>query len=395
MKFRNLLVISSDFPDKYNTYVGNIFVKEQIKYIKNYFENVYVISPLAYGMDRLRNTSYENYEFDNVKVYFPKHFNVPLFYFYGRNLWIFLEMNSVLELIKRENIHFDLIHAHFTWPSGVVAIELKKYFNVPVVITEHTHITLYKELERKNKYYINTWKKSDAIIRVSRKDIPLFIDNGVDSNNVFYVGNGYDSNKYFSIAKEKARELLNLPQNIKLVLHISRLYKEKGQEHLIRAMADITKKRKNCICYIGGNGPEKEKLKTQIKELGIQDSTYLMGLIPDDKMCLWMNACDVFVLPSLSESFGIVQIEAMACGKPVVATYNGGSEEIITSEDYGFLVEPSNSQELADKIEIALNKNWDEEKILNYAKQYRWNDIASQIVNVYSEICSKNCREIL
>ena len=386
MRLKNLLIIANNFPNADNSYMAEIFVKEQIKYLKNYFQTVYVISPVAYGMERLRKTTYRDYQYDNVKVFFPKYFNVPFFYTHLRSMWVYLETKAMLKLIDREGIDFDLIHAHFTWPSGAVAAELKKFFNVPVVITEHTHVTLYKELERKNRYYIDTWKESDAIIRVSRKDIPLFIDSGVDSNNIFCVGNGYDSSKYFPISKEKARELLNLPRNIKLVLHISRLYKVKGQEHLIRAMADILKKRKNCICYIGGNGPEKEKLENQINELGIQDSVRLMGLIPDDKMYLWMNACDIFVFPSLSESFGIVQIEAMACGKPVVATYNGGSEEIITSEDYGFLVEPGNSQELAEKIEFALNKSWDEGKIINYTEQYRWNNIAEQIYIIYNKL---------
>ncbi len=77
-----------------------------------------------------------------------------------------------------------------------------------------------------------------------------------------------------------------------------------------------------------------------------------------------MNACDLFVLPSISESFGVVQIEALACGKPVVATRNGGSEEVITSDDYGLLVDPANPNELREKIIEAPDKDWDREKIL-------------------------------
>ncbi|MDI3541356.1 MAG: hypothetical protein PWQ62_270 [Candidatus Methanomethylophilaceae archaeon] len=79
-----------------------------------------------------------------------------------------------------------------------------------------------------------------------------------------------------------------------------------------------------------------------------------------------MNACDLFVLPSLSESFGVVQIEALACGKPVVATRNGGSEEVIISDDYGLLVDPANPNELREKIIEAPDKDWDREKILVY-----------------------------
>jgi glycosyltransferase involved in cell wall biosynthesis len=88
----------------------------------------------------------------------------------------------------------------------------------------------------------------------------------------------------------------------------------------------------------------------------------------------------------LRESFGVVQIEAMACGKPVVATYNGGSEEIIISEDYGLLCEPANPKELAEKILIALDKEWDGEKILRYAERFRWKNIAKEILEVYKDV---------
>jgi len=391
MRSNNLLVIANNFPNEDNSYVAGIFVKEQIKYLKNYFQTIYVISPVAYGLEKLRKTTYSDYQYDNVKVFFPKYFNVPFFYTHFRPIWVYLETKAALKLIEGNKIDFKLIHAHFTWPSGAVAVELKTFFDVPVVITSHTNSTLYKELKRKNSNYISTWKKSDAIIRVSKKDIPLFISSGVSSNKIYHIVNGYDPTKYFSITKEKARELLDLPQGIEIVLNISRLYSIKGQDYLIKAMADVTKKRSNCRCYIGGNGPERDKLKHQISELGLQDYVHLIGFVPDDKMCLWINACDVFVLPSLNETNPTVMFECLGCGKPFVGTKVGGVPEIITSDDYGLLVEPGNSLDLAEKIDIALNKNWDERKILTYVEQYMWENIASQIVTVYEEICSENC----
>ena len=98
------------------------------------------------------------------------------------------------------------------------------------------------------------------------------------------------------------------------------------------------------------------------------------------------DATNLFVLPSLSLSIGVVQIEAMACGVPVVATRNGGSEEIIISEDYGLLCEPANPEDLAEKILIALEKEWDREKIRKYAEQFTWDNIAKKVVEVYEEV---------
>ena len=120
--------------------------------------------------------------------------------------------------------------------------------------------------------------------------------------------------------------------------------------------------------------------------LAAQIRVKLVGGRAHDEIPIWMNACDLFVLPSLRESFGVVQIEAMACGKPVVATYNGGSEEIITSADYGLLCEPANPGELAEKILIALDKEWDCDKIGEYAEQFTWENITEEIVAVYKSV---------
>lgn len=126
MKNKNLLVIANNFPDKYDKNSGGIFVKEQIKYLKKNFKTIYIISPVAYGIEYLRKTGYENYKFDNVCVYFPKYFNFPLFFFHFRSLWTYLENRAIYKLINEMNIKFDLVHAHFTWPSGVSATRLKK-----------------------------------------------------------------------------------------------------------------------------------------------------------------------------------------------------------------------------------------------------------------------------
>lgn len=386
MPERNLLVISNSFPNKDNTFVGDVFVKEQIKYLRHYFDNVYVVSPVAYGMEHLRKTEHSDYQFDNVQVFFPKYVNNPLFWYHGRSLWVNLEARAVMSLIEREDLHLDLIHAHFTWPSGAVAVRLKKSLGVPVVITEHTHETLYKALREGNPYYTRTWEECDAIIRVNKKDVPLICRCGVDPSKVCSIANGYDPAKYYPVDKKAARQSLDLPVDSKIVLNISRLYKEKGQKYLISAINDIVKDRDDIICYIGGTGPLKNDLEQQITSLNLQEYVKLAGFIPDEQMNLWMNACDLFVLPSLSESFGIVQLEALACGRPVVATRNGGSEEVIISDEYGLLVEPANSEDLAEKILVALDREWDREAILAYAERFTWENIAKEIMGVYARM---------
>ena len=386
MSENNLLVISNSFPNQDNSFLGDIFVKEQLKYLRLYFDNVYVVSPVAYGLERLRKTEHYDYQFDNVQVFFPKYINNPLFWYYGKFMWIYLEAKSIMSLIEREDLHFDLIHAHFTWPSGAVAVELKKALGIPVIITEHAHITLYKALREKNSYYINTWRDCDAIIRVNKKDVPLIARSGIDLSKIHYIANGYDPKKYHIVDKEKARQSLNLPMDSKIVLNVSRLSKVKGQKYLISAINDLNKEWDNIHCYIGGTGSLKSDLEQQIASLDIRRCIKLLGFIPDEQMMLWMNACDIFVLPSLGEGNPTVMFEALGCGKPFVGTRVGGVPEVITSDDYGLLVNPADSEDLAKKILTALEREWDREAILRYAQQFTWENIAKEIMGVYTQI---------
>jgi glycosyltransferase involved in cell wall biosynthesis len=384
MPERNLLVISNSFPNKDNTFVGDVFVKEQIKYLRHYFDNVYVVSPVAYGMEHLRKTEHSDYQFDNVQVFFPKYVNNPLFWYHGRSLWVDLEARAVMSLIERENLHFDLIHAHFTWPSGAVAVALKQKYSIPVVITEHTSSTFTKAIETQDKIFTDTWSKADKIIRVKQGDVSAFSRVNIPLQNVIPIPNGYDSKKFHPTDTQRCRETLHLPLDKKLILNVGNLYGEvKGHKYLIEAISHVVTKRKDILCLIIGAGKLRTALERQIRSLGLEDYILLAGGKPHDEIPLWMNACDLFVLPSLRESFGVVQIEAMACGKPVVATRNGGSEEVVISDKYGLLVEPADPDGLAEKILVALDREWDREAILTYAERFTWEHVTREIVDVY------------
>jgi glycosyltransferase involved in cell wall biosynthesis len=181
---------------------------------------------------------------------------------------------------------------------------------------------------------------------------------------------------------------LDLPADKKIVLAVGNLQEVKGHKYLVEAMEYVVKKRKDVICLIVGNGRLEVMLKKQIKSAGLFDYVKLVVAKPHREIPLWMNACDLFVLSSLRESFGVVQIEAMGCGKPVVATYNGGSEEIITSKDYGLLCDPAKPEELAQNILSALYRVWDSDLIKKYSAQFSWNNISDQIQKVFSSSIS-------
>ena len=389
MDKKNLLIITNSYPNQDSSYIEGIFVDKQIKYLKKYFDNVYVISPVAYGVERLRKSTFQDYQYDNVKVFFPKYVNFPFLYYYGRSIWIFLETRAIISVIKREKINFNLIHAHFTWPSGAVAIKLKKRFNVPVIITEGSSTTLLYELRRMNRYYIDTYHQSDIIIRNNKKDIPLFIKSGIDRNKIYHVEYGYDKKKYFPIPKNESRKMIGIASRKRIILNIGRLSDEKGQKYLIEAMNCISKKNPDVICYIGGTGPSHDLLQKQIVELHLENNVKLIGFIPDESMSLWMNTADLFVLPSLTEGNPTVMFECLGCGIPFIGTRVGGVPEVINSDDYGLLVDPGNSNDLAEKILIGLEREWDRKKILQYADQYSSEKISKQIMSIYDSISNR------
>jgi len=385
--FNNLLIITNNFTSSNDEYIGDIFVKEQLKYIKNFFNNIYVICPVPYGLEILRKTKHVDYNFDNVQIFYPKYVNFPLFYFYFRKFWIDLENKAILNFINRNHLNFDIIHAHYTWPCGAVASELKRILKIPLVITEHTSISLNKAIREKDPIWIKAWQDSDEIIRVTSHDISNFEQVGINLLKIHYIPNGYNSKTFHPLDKISCRQKLGLPLDKKILLNVALLYSEvKGHKYFIESIAKIIKFRKDILAVIVGSGKLESTIKKQIENLGIQEYVLLVGGKPHHEIPLWMNACDLFVLPSLNEGNPTVLFECLGCGKPFVGTKVGGVPNVIISEEYGLLVEPCNPKDLSEKILKALNKDWDQEIILAYAEQYSWENVAKKIIDIYKQI---------
>lgn len=122
------------------------------------------------------------------------------------------------------------------------------------------------------------------------------------------------------------------------------------------------------------------------KELRIESHVSFAGIKNHDEIPLWLNACDVFCLPSYIEGFPAVVVEAIACGRPVVATNVGGISEVITNESFGILVEPGNKEELALALSNALEKKWDYQAIAAYGKRFSWDTIAEEYIKLYKSL---------
>ena len=386
---KTLLIITPDYPDKNNNYLGSIFVKNQLDSLKGYFKKIIVIAPVLYSGGMNPNDRYcENYTYDNITVHYPRCLFIPRcisipLLTNSDKLFFDTRLSAVLNLINHEHLEFDLIHAHFTWPSTYIAVNLKEKYHVPVVATIHEDSGwLQEEIAMNNARLMSAWQNADALIRVNQKEIPLLKQFNV---NVFFVPNGFPQ-QFKPLDKEECRSRLKIPPGKKVIFSLGDLIDRKGFAFLIDAIGVIHDKQDDVICFIGGKGPEEKKLIRQIHEKKMDDHVILLGFIPDSMVPLWMNSADLFVLPSLQESFGIVQIEALACGTPVIATDNVGSREIIASDDIGLLCESADAEFLADTIVNGLNKPWDTKKIIDYSKQFSWEMVVKPIIPIYTQI---------
>jgi glycosyltransferase involved in cell wall biosynthesis len=166
-------------------------------------------------------------------------------------------------------------------------------------------------------------------------------------------------------------------------------YRRKGGPDLLHAVALAYPHLKQAICLtLIGGGPARGECETLARNLGIADTCHFLGELPYTQVRDQMQHCDALVLASLSESFGAVIIEAMACGKPVIATRCGGPEEIVTPET-GLLIEPGDKQALAEAI-IELSTTieaYDPEHIVAHVyRHYHPERVANKLTHVYNEV---------
>jgi glycosyltransferase involved in cell wall biosynthesis len=177
-----------------------------------------------------------------------------------------------------------------------------------------------------------------------------------------------------------------LPLDKKIILAIGNLVEIKNHLFLIKVLSKVVDKRNDFLCIILGSGKLKKYLQNYIYKYELQNNIIMIEKQPHNEIPLWINSCDLFVLPSIKEGLPTVHIEAMACGKPVVATYNGGSEELVTSDQYGYLVKQGDIDDFADKILKGLENSWDEDNIALYSKKYELGNIAQQYISLYGSI---------
>jgi len=374
-----------------------VFIKDQVINIKPYVKEVTILMPMPlFSCIALKLPYLERYfrflrlkvesfnDLRNYRYLCPKYFTLPIDVLRKRNCY--LATKSCINVISKNNIDFNLMHAHFL-ENGFIGTYLKNLYEKPLVVTAHGG-DVY-DLPFRDRWHNSLARfvlaEADQVITVCKFNAEKLLSLGISSNKLYIIPNGYDEGLFKPVSTVKARERLGLPQNKKILLSVGNLTDAKGHIYLINAMPLVLRKRKDVLLIIVGSGPLKELLQSMVKKYGIEDYVMLVEGRRHEEIPLWMNASDIFVLPSLQEGFPTVIPEAMACGKPIVATRVGGVPEAIVSSDLGILVEPKNGEALASGILEALEKDWDTDTILKHAKKYSWSELVKQILLVYQK----------
>lgn len=277
-----------------------------------------------------------------------------------------------------KNHHFDIIHTHD--PASLnAAIRIKRKYHIPIVSTFHGH---------PSPRHIEEVKNVDAILPVSKEIKFSFEKCGI--KNVYDVLGGVDLSHFRRLNKEKCKEALGL--NGKIILFVGRLIPIKNLHNLLRAFGKVQSTVEDTKLLIVGDGALKESLINTVQKLGLKENVIFTGAISYEKLPTYYNAADVFVLPSLFESFPLVALEAAACGVPAVIST--GAKAFV--EDFGkdliFPVDPNNINSISSGIIQALSNDKANEKVKlaeERIKKYDWIESARKVAEIY-EMVIKN-----
>jgi phosphatidylinositol alpha-1,6-mannosyltransferase len=205
------------------------------------------------------------------------------------------------------------------------------------------------------------YRYADAVVAVSHftKNLKLSTGWKIPNIQVIYSGIPIDFSKH----KTKERSLEKFPE-LKgkiVILTVCRLAMNKGLDTAITAIAKVVSHYPEAIYILVGEGPEKEQLQKQVTALNLEDHVVFAGYVSDDELEFYYGVCDIFIMPSRTikrqvEGFGLTYIEAGIRGKPVIGTRHGGVVEAVSENRTGFLIEEENTDELAEKIQILIQK---------------------------------------
>jgi len=307
-----------------------------------------------------------------------------------------------------KDLKYDLIHSHY-WLSGLAAGKLKSKWNVPVVSMFHT-LGLMKQrvarnaVEAEGGYRISGEKEviklSDRIVAATPAEMAqLQWLYNADGAKIEIIPPGVELSRFYPIPEDEAKEYVGIRPCDKMLLFVGRIEPLKGIDTLMKAIAIMREKDVDvCLAVIGGEtdtsaacqNEEMERLKVIREQIGLADLVAFLGKRSQDTLPYYYSAAEAVVVPSHYESFGMVALEAMACGAPVVASEVGGLAYLVQDGVTGFTVPSDDPEALAGKLIVLLQDKKLREQMCNnaveFVQNYSWRNIAARVAELYESL---------
>jgi teichuronic acid biosynthesis glycosyltransferase TuaC len=277
-----------------------------------------------------------------------------------------LYLTGLLPLVPQLRNQFDVVLGAFLFPDAWAARQIATILNLPYVVKAHgTDVNVTARSASVRPFIRSALRNASATIAVSRPMLDALVALGAPPDRVMHVPNGVDRHLFRPRNRAEARRSLGLPERGKMLLFVGRLEKEKGLEELVAAYRDlITKSSESISLAFLGDGSFRESLAEQVKEL---KNVHLLGNRPAEDVARYLAAANVLVLPSWAEGTPNVVLEALAAGRPIVATHVGGIPDVVRHDCTGLLVPPRDVPALASALRTALHRSWNEEEIVKTA----------------------------
>ncbi len=346
---KKVLILPSWYPSKASE-VSGIFIQDQAQVLSRAYD-VAVLVPRTVGWRDVvkgkRRPKSQVEQHDGIGVYEEGAVVLPeRFFRLGTHLFARLAHRGFGKILTNWGKP-DIIHAHVIFPGGWMAVNLGRKYAIPVVLTEHSGpFSVHLGSEAQRCVVRKTLTQVNSLIAVSpamARQVHAFCPTAT----IQIVGNVIMTDLFTPLTATPAEK----PRLTTRFLSVALLNENKGMQYLLEAMQLLVQREaKSFELFVGGEGPTRPGLENMAKDLGLSGRCHFLGMLTRSEFKHWMQSCNAFVLPSLCETFGVVVGEAMACGKPVIATRCGGPEFVVTPET-GILVDIADPAALADAMD--------------------------------------------
>jgi teichuronic acid biosynthesis glycosyltransferase TuaC len=393
-----VLTFTSLFPNSARPQFG-VFVYQRMAHLaKRAGNSVQVVAPVPYFPSWLPDKQRQYWsqippqeQINNMTVYHPRYPLLPGVSMAVHGLLMFLGSFSLVRRLSGA-MDFDCIDAHYVYPDGCAAVLLGKAFNLPVIVTARgSDINLFAAFRLIRPQIRWTLQRARGVIVVSAALKDAMVALGIARETIEVIGNGVDLARFEPIDSKEAKHRLGIPMDARAIVSVGALIPAKGFQFLIPSLATILPRYPKARLYIVWEGNDRNKLRSLIQELGLEEHVFLVGGKPNGELKFWYSAADLSCLVSAREGWPNVVLESLACGTPVLATRIGGIPEIITSQELGVFVE-QNRESIATGLEFALSKQWERSAIASYARRRTWDDVAIEVENYFISCLAKSSK---